>query len=238
MAVFSDTVNNTGIAQQIRNLMRVDANQWPIARIVNSVNNYHDFVVGYHIAQDKKFNFDDSNHTKLPIGTTNIVANQSDYSFLTDEQGNRILNLLNIEIKDSDGNWKKLEALDESEETQALDEVVVSGTPTGYYKIADNIIRLNKLPSANVTAGLKFYFQRVGSYFTATDTTKEPGVSPLLHRGYVIAGAYDGALTLGLQNLQALSVEMQKEEQKMIRYFESRNNDEVRKMIPNVVNCK
>jgi hypothetical protein len=218
--------------------MRVDANQWPIARIVNSVNNYHDFVVGYHIAQDKKFNFDDSNHTKLPIGTTNIVASQSDYSFLTDEQGNRILNLLNIEIKDSDGNWKKLEALDESEETQALDEVVVSGTPTGYYKIADNIIRLNKLPSANVTAGLKFYFQRVGSYFTATDTTKEPGVSPLLHRGYVIAGAYDGALTLGLQNLQALSVEMQKEEQKMIRYFESRNNDEVRKMIPNVVNCK
>jgi hypothetical protein len=45
-------------------------------------------------------------------------------------------------------------------------------------------------------------------------------------------------LTLGLQNLEALSVEMQKEEQKMIRYFESRNNDEVRKMIPNVVNCK
>lgn len=236
--VFSDSINGTGIAQQIRNLMRVDSNQWTTSRIVNSVNNYHDFVVGYHIAQDKKFNFDDSNHTKLPIGTTNLIANQSDYSFLTDEQGNRILNLLKIEIKDSNGDWNKLDPLDESEETQALDEVVVSGTPTGYYKIADNIIRLNKLPSANVTSGLKFYFQRAGSYFTATDTTKEPGVSPLLHRGYVIAGAYDGALTLGLQNLQALSVEMQKEEQKMIRYFESRNSDEVRKMTPNVVNCK
>lgn len=236
--VFSDSINGTGIAQQIRNLMRVDSNQWTTSRIVNSVNNYHDFVVGYHIAQDKKFNFDDSNHTKLPIGTTNLIANQSDYSFLTDEQENRILNLLKIEIKDSNGDWNKLDPLDESEETQALDEVVVSGTPTGYYKIADNIIRLNKLPSANVTSGLKFYFQRAGSYFTATDTTKEPGVSPLLHRGYVIAGAYDGALTLGLQNLQALSVEMQKEEQKMIRYFESRNSDEVRKMTPNVVNCK
>lgn len=236
--VFSDTVNNTGIAQQIRNLMRVDSTQWPIARIVNSVNNYHDLVVGYHIAQDRKFNFDDSNHTKLPIGTTNLVANQSDYSFLTDEQGNRILNLLRIDIKDSEGNWKKLDTLDESEETQALDEVVIAGTPTGYYKIADNIIRLNRLPEASVTAGLKFYFQRVGSYFTATDTTKEPGVSPLLHRGYVVAGAYDGALTLGLQNLQPLSVEMQKEEAKMIRYFESRNNDEVRKMTPRVDNCR
>ncbi|MFK5165226.1 hypothetical protein, partial [Propionibacterium freudenreichii] len=63
-------------------------------------------------------------------------------------------------------------------------------------------------------------------------TTKEPGVSPLLHRGFVVASAYDGALTLGLPNLQALSVEIQKEEKKMETYFSDRNNDLISRMSP------
>jgi hypothetical protein len=104
---------------------------------------------------------------------------------------------------------------------------MIAGDPTQYDKIADNIIRLDKLPTATVTNGLKFYFQRVSSYYATADTTKTTGCSPLLDRGFVIAGAYDCALTLGLANLQPLSVEMQKEEQNMIEYFSNRNRDEV-----------
>ena len=103
--VFSDTVTNLGIVQQVRNLLRVDSTQYPTSRIVNSVNNWLDFVTGYAIGADKKFRFDDTNHTKLPIGTTNLVANQREYSFLTDEQGNRILTLTRIDVKDSAGIW-------------------------------------------------------------------------------------------------------------------------------------
>lgn len=230
--VFNDVTNNLGICQQVRTLMRVDSTQWTIAKIVNSTNNYLDTIAGYAIATDKRFNWDDTNHTNLPIGTTNLVINQSDYSFLTDGQNNKIITLTRIDIKDAAGDWVKLEELDESEETKALDEVVVSGIPTGYFKIADNIIRLNRLPAGSITAGLKFYFQRTPSYFTASDTTKEPGVSPLLHRGFVIASAYDGALALGLPNISALSVEMQREEKKMIEYFAGRNNDIPSKMRP------
>jgi hypothetical protein len=214
-------------------MMRVDATQWPTYKIVNSVNNWLDMVTGYAIGNDRRFQWDDTNHTKLPIGTTNVVANQSDYSFLTDEQGNKILNLIRIDILGSDGNYTKLQAIDESQVPIALDEFEnTAGTPLYYDKIADNIIRLYPKPAANVTSGLKFYFQRSGSYFAATDTTKEPGVAPLLHRGAVIAGAYDGALTLGLANLQPLSVEQQKEEQKMIQYFSIRNTDEVKRVVP------
>lgn len=101
-----------------------------------------------------------------------------------------------------------------------------AGIPSYYDKIADNIVRLYPKPSASITNGLKFYFQRTPSYFTASDTTKEPGVSPLLHRGFVINAAYDGAMTLGLNNLQALGVERQIEEKKMIQHFNSRNKDD------------
>ncbi len=225
--VFNDTVNNLGIVQQVRNFMRVDSNQWSTTKIVNSVNNYLETVAGYAIGADRRFQWDDTNHTKLPIGTTNLVANQTDYSFLTDEQGNRILTLTRIDVKDSDGNWVQLKPIDQFEVDGALDEFYSTPAQPIYYdKIADNIIRLYPTPLTSVTAGIKFYFQRSPSYFSASDTTKEPGVAPLLHRGFVISAAYDGAVTLGLPNLQPLSVEMEKERQKMMDYFIDRNNDE------------
>lgn len=225
--VFSDTTNNLGILQQVRDMMRVDSTQWATSKVVNSVNNYLDTVAGYAIGADRRFQWDDTNHSKLPIGTTNLVANQSDYSFLTDEQGNTILNLERIDILDSTGNYRQLKVLDMTEISGALDaEQVTAGLPMYYDKIADNVIRLYPKPSASVTSGLKFYFQRTPSYFSASDTTKAPGVPPLLHRGFVINAAYDGALTLGLANLQPLSVERQLEEKKMIEYFGNRNTDE------------
>lgn len=211
--------------------MGVDATQWPTWKIVNSVNNYLDTVAGWMIGHDKRFQWDDTNHTKLPIGTTNLVANQSDYSFLTDEQNNKILTLTRIDLLDSTGFYNELNLIDQSQIDEALDEYQsVAGTPMEYDKIADNIVRLYPKPSANVTAGLKFYFQRTPSYFVATDTTKEPGVPALLHRGFVIAGAYDGALELGLSNLQGLGVERQIEEKKLESYFEGRNKDDNRVM--------
>ena len=186
-----------------------------------------DMVAGYAIGADRRFQWDDTNHSKLPIGTTNLVANQSDYSFLTDEQGNRILNLTRIEVQDSNGVWNVLSPRDITDDMQAQDELLrTAGEPAEYDKIADNIVRLLPKPEASVTNGLKFYFQRTPSYFTVDDTTKEPGFSPMLHRGFVIASAYDIALTLGLETLQPLSVELQKEEVKVREAFANRNTDE------------
>ncbi len=225
--VFSDSSLNQGIVQQVRSLMRVDDVQWPIAKIVASVNNYHDLVTGYAIGADRTFQWDDTNHTKLPEGTAQLTINVSDYSFLTDEQGNAIVSLLGVSRLDSTTN--KYVALDEVDRSQVDTGYfgTTSGTPTAYDKIADNIIRLDYLPTATVASGLKFFFQRTGSYFLVSDTTKSPGVSPLLHRGYVIAAAYDGALTLGLPNLNALGIEMQKETKKMETYFaQDRHRDQ------------
>lgn len=228
---FSDTSGNLGLVQQVRSFARVDATQWPTYKIVNSVNNWMDMVVGYAIGADRRFQWDDTNHTKLPIGTTNLVANQSDYSFLTDEQGNSIINLTRIEVLDSNGTYRVLQPRDMTDDNEAQDELLrTAALPQEYDKIADNIIRLIPKPITSVTNGLKFYFQRTPSYFTAADTTKSPGVSPLLHRGAVIAAAYDCALTLGLQNQNALAVEQAKEEKKLTTYFAIRNSDEVHVM--------
>jgi hypothetical protein len=217
---------HAGIAEQARSLAGVDSVQWPNQKIANSANNWHDFVTGYAIGADKRFQWDDTNHTKLPEGTADLTAGVSDYSFQTDEQGNQIISLTGISIL-RDGSYTPLTSIDRNDLYYYPSTYGMStGLPTQYDKIADNIIRLNFKPEATVPGGLKFYFQRTGSYFTATDTTKTPGVSPLLHRGYVIACAFDIALTLALANLQALSTEREKEERKVISYFNIRNRDE------------
>lgn len=229
---FSDTVNNTGILQRARTTARVNATQWPTANVVNSVNDWLNKIFTYGKPGDVRFQLDDTNHTKLPIGTTNLVANQSDYSFLTDEQGNRITNLTRIDILDPSGLYRQLIPMDQGNiKGIALDEWnKTANLPLYYDKIADNVIRLYPKPATSVTSGIKFYFQRSPSYFTASDTTKAPGVADDLHRGFVIAAAYDAAFTLGLENLQALSVELQKEEQKLEDYFSSRETDEPQRL--------
>jgi hypothetical protein len=223
--VFSDVSGNTGILQQTRIMARVDATQWPTVRVVNSCNNWLDYVVSYGLAHDKFFQFDDTNHTKLAEGTSPLTINVTDYSFLTDEQGNPITTLLGVSLL-TGGRYVPLTPVDRNDpDYDASTFGQVSGTPTKYDKIQDNIIRLDTLPPATVSAGLKYFFQRAGSYFDVSSTTKAPGVNPALHRGFVIASVYDCALTLGLQNLQPISVELEKEKQKVVEYFYTRNND-------------
>jgi len=232
--VFSDTTNLTGILERTRAMARVDATQWPTSRVVNSCNDWLNKIFTKGKNLDVRFQLDDTNHTALPEGTENLVANQSDYSFLTDQQGNRITNLTRIDILDSDGLYRQLKPIDQAElRGVALDEWnKTNNKPIYYDKIADNIIRLYPTPATSVTNGLKYYFQRAPSYFAATDTTKQPGVADDLHRGFVVASAYDAALTLGLANLQALSVELEKEEQKIDDYFASRLTDEPTVIVP------
>lgn len=225
--VFSNTSTKQGIVEQVYAMTGLDSTQYPIARIVASVNNYLDTCAGYLIGSDRRFQWDDTNHTKLPQGYSDITTNQSDYAFLTDEQGNRILTLTRLDILRPDGTYEQLQLIDQEDISGGLEQYqATTGIPQYYDKIADNVIRLYPKTSTNVTGGLRFFFQRTPSYFTASDTTKEPGVSPLLHRGFVIHAAYDAALAKGRPNLQALAAERLIEEQKMLSHFGSRNKDD------------
>ena len=233
--VFSDSTNQTGIVERSRKKVGLDSTQFPTSEIVNSSNDWLDTIAAYMLESDRKFQWDDTNHTKLPEGTTSLKLGQSDYSFLVDQDSNKIVTLLGISIL-RNGYYQLIDLVDRNEiDTSHFGQV--TGDPTQYDKIADNIIRLNYKPSSTVASGLKFDFQRTGSYFVATDTTKEPGVSPLLHRGFVIACAYDKALSLGLPSLQGLNIERQLELAKFDTVFASRNNDDSPKyIVPEIPN--
>lgn len=214
-----------GIVQRARKRARVDATQWPTENIANSCNDWLDAIIAYGVGHDKTFQVDDTNHTKLPEGTADLDINVSDYSFLSDAQGNSIITLTSISLLQN-GKYVPLQLVDRNDfDYDPSTFGVTSGIPTAYDKIADNIIRFDYKPSSSITAGIKYTFQRTGSYFVDTDTTKSPGVSPLLHKGFWVNAAYDIADTLGLNNLQSIAAERAIEMRKIEDYFNIRNQD-------------
>lgn len=217
-----------GIVQRARKRAGVDSTQWPTENIANSCNDWLDFILLRGIFHDKEFQIDDVNHTKLPEGTQDLSLNVTDYSFLTDEQGNSIITLTGVSLIDVNSKEYPLNLVDRNDANYDIGTFGKnSGTPTAYDKIADNIIRLDTKPSTSDvnTYDIKYYFQRTGSYFTDADTIKTPGVSPLLHKGFWVASAYDIADTLGLANLQSIAAERAIEIQKIDDYFNIRNQD-------------
>ena len=236
---FSNSSTKDGIVEQVRDMMRVDSTQWSTQKIVNSCNNWLDKIFTYGKDKDTNFQIDDSNHTHLPIGTTDVVALQSDYSFLVDQDSNRITNITRIDFLDTSGKYTQLKKIDQKEIVGALANYKSTpGIPVEYDLIADNIVRLYPTPVGNISAGLIYYFGRSPSYFVASDTTKQPGVANDLHRGFVIAAAYDGALTLGLSNMQSLGAELLKEDAKLEKYVSIRNTDSVSRLTPRVESNK
>jgi len=216
----------TEILANVRSYMGVDSNKWSTTKITVSVNKALDKIAGYAIGADKTFRWDDTNHSKLPIGTTNLVASQQRYSFLTDEQSNRILTLTGVSRITSAGTEVKLDPVDSvGYEAEINDYRLTTGTPLYYDKIGDNVIELLPKSDTSVTSGLKFYFQRSPSYFTTSDTTKEPGFSPELNEYIVLCAALEGAIALGLSNLAPIRDQHDVEAERMVQYFTRRNED-------------
>jgi len=119
------------------------------------------------------WSWDDNAQTDFPIATTTLVAGQRDYTLPSYSIG-----LERVEIKDKSGNFYKLDPMDESDRKTALTNYGESnGVPTKYW-VKGRSLFVDPAPDANqvtLTAGLKIYFPREVSEFTAGTTTTEVG---------------------------------------------------------------
>jgi hypothetical protein len=177
---------------------------------------------------DGLWSWDDNNQTTLPIGTTALVAGQQDYEITAAD----FLNVREVAVLDANGKYRVLTAVDRSKGVaQQLEDLEGgdAGLPVKYDKVGNSIMLYPKPGAGKVTlaAGLKVYFQRIPSYFTASDTTKTPGFNPLYHRVLSLAAAIDYCIAKGLSKKQvALEREYQKLNEQMMAHYASRSKDE------------
>lgn len=184
---------------------------------------------------------DDTNHTKYPIITTDLVANQRDYPFNTDEQGNIILDIYRVMVKNSStGLYVDLTPVDQQSSSNIasfLDGQNLTGVPNRYDKTG-NAIFLDPIPSYDSTNGLKVWINREASYFTSSDTTKKWGFTGLYHEYLVLYPSYQYARAKNLANREVIKRDLIELEEKIRKHAGTRERDVVRRIIPNIENNK
>ena len=247
---FNDTTLKQGLVQDCDWWVNSDITSYPLADKVRSANMGINEVVGLILGADGRWQFDDTNYTDLPIGTTNLVLNQQDYGIDVS-----MVDITRVECKDVNGNWQYLVPFDQKDLTPPLgtptpigtltanatlggnnysltEFMNTAGTPIYYDKIANSIFLYPK-PSYNSTGGLKVYFQRKASYFVVADTTKRPGFANHLHRyiSFYMAKDYAVAKMLTGNKIQSLMNEMATMKQAIVDFYSARKKDEAVRMI-------
>lgn len=229
---FNDTTTYRGLVQMYER--EIGANRGTVSGDTNLLK---EFTADANLAMDDYLSMmiqvsglwkgDDTNHTDYPEIYTNIVAGQRDYTFLTDENGNMILDIYKVYILDG-GYYKLLDPYDpdtESEASTFTNGAGATGVATKYDKTA-NAIRLDLIPTANVTNGLKVSINREGSYFTTSDTTKKPGFPGVHHKYFYLKPALDYARRNTLTSYPRIEGEVLKLEREIQEYFDRRAKDE------------
>lgn len=184
--------------------------------------------------------FDDSNQSDYPIITTDLVANQRDYSFTTDGNGNYILEVLKVLVADSSGVFRELTAVDSqsSSDTKGYwDGQNTTGTPLTYDKTANSIF-LDPIPSYSYAGGLKVYISREPSYFIYTDTSRVAGVPGIFHKYLALKPAQDYARRNNLANQDRIREEVLLLENEIEKYFALRPRDQRRRLTTTHTNNK
>jgi hypothetical protein len=183
---------------------------------------------------DGRWQIDDTTATDLPIGTTDLVSGQRDYTFAGD-----VLVVNKILVKDSAGNWSELYPVD-TVQTQnnvyARNTWVLPtndvGTPRTYDKLANSIF-LDPVPNYNSTGGLKCVFSRNFTKFISTDTTAVPGIPSIFHPYLTLYAAYPFLRDQGKANAKDVQMEILKTEEAIQEFYNKRIKDE-----PNQITIK
>lgn len=177
---FSNSTTEDAIVQEIDRICGTTSTTYTVKAKTARVNQALDRFFTLALQEDGDWQFDDTNQTDLPIGVTNLVSGQQDYSFASE-----LLVVTKVLAKDSNGIWNTLTLLDQQESTFPAKNVWE--LPTGNtgaplrYDIFANSLLLDPIPDYNSTGGLKVVFKRNASKFVSTDTTKEPGIPSLFH---------------------------------------------------------
>ena len=231
-------MNFTTLLADVDFLVDTDSNTYSVTDKTRNINLALDEVSGIIIGCDGTWQWDDSNYTDLPIGTTTITSGQADYSFDDD-----YLTIQAIEVKGTDGKWTRLDPIDlypeynTQSKSSITDFLSTPGIPKYYDKVGESFFLY---PPANYTqsASLKAFFQRKAEHFETTDSTKVAGFATHLHRFLSFSVAYDWAIAKQHPKANWLAGKKEEFKQLIKAFYSKRTKDEAKRMIPNPQNNK
>ncbi len=186
---FNSITSGDGLVQDIDFLCHTNSANYPLIDKARNINNWYRKAVSWIREVPSDWEYDDSNHTTLPIYTSTLVHNQQDYELQSTAQRIR-----RVEILDSSGNYILLDPIDSEEIGTATSEYYETAGLPQYYDLVGRSVMLYPKPSSadvTTTAGIKIYVDRDIVEFESTDTTAVPGFSSSFHRILSLGAAFD-----------------------------------------------
>ncbi len=197
---FSDTTNKKGLIQALERATGTQSATTASYPLLDKTVDINIALANFFLLATKaegRFQVDDSNHTDYPVIYFDIVAGQQDYSFTVDQNGNQIMDIYKIRVKDSQGNWHTLKQRDlQGGDDDPLNRTTQTSTPIEYDLTANGIF-LTDIPNYSSVQGGEIYINRTGSYFVSTDTTKKAGIPEIFMEYLFIRPAYFWCLING-----------------------------------------
>jgi len=145
----------------VSDLTNSTTTSFPTATRLIYANQAQEQVSGLIIGTDGRWNWDDSNYTSLPIGTTDLVSGQRDYSF-----DDTFLKIKKVQILDSSGATQRLTSKDMKDYKDTFhSNEDAEGTPD-YYDKDGRSVYLDPIPNYASSGGLKVFFQRTTKAIT------------------------------------------------------------------------
>lgn len=191
--------NRTGMIQLLEDWTGTDSSSnYTRQAKTRDLNLGMDAYMALSIPPSGSWQADDFNHTRYPNMSFDLIANQQDYNFNEDEQGNKVRDIYRVECRNKAGEWTLLTPYNEMKETDSLGhQETFTGTPYRYYKTANGVF-LDVTPDYSFRMaqegkyGIRMWYARTPKYFTVasgtTDDTTQPGI-PSDHHIYPILWA-------------------------------------------------
>lgn len=216
-------------------MTKTNSTSLPVATLNLYTQPAEDRVTSLILQSDGRWQFEDSNYTDLPIATTSIVSGQQDYSLAVTH-----LEILRVELKDTNGVWRILYPKDQDDETvMALSSLAtVTGVPIEY-DLLGNSIFLYPTPSFSQVASLKIYFKRGPLHFDFTtgkftdgtgSTSSSPGFNSLYHDLIAFWSSYNYAIANGLNIANGFFNEIVRKETALVQDYGRRNRDDPQRL--------
>lgn len=223
------SLNFTQTTELIDRNCKSNSSSYPLSEKTADINLALDKVIATIFKVGGRWQYDDSNHTDYPIITTTLTSGTRDYPFVTDEQGNLILDIYKVMIKvSSTGDYVEIDPVDQQSDSDTQSfyaNDTVTGVPSRYDKTANGIF-FDVIPNYTATDGIKIFINREGSYFTTSDTTKKAGFAGLFHEYLALRPSYQYASRNGLPNKNDLKNEMLEMETDIKKHYRDRSKDE------------
>jgi hypothetical protein len=196
--------------------------QYSSTDIKRNLNVHYDIVVLNIWNAVSDWEFDESIDT-LPIAYTNLISGQDNYMLPTDAR-----EIDRVEVKDTNGNYVRLEAIDHNAEVTV--QTTSTGMPTRYDVIGRSLM-LYPVPDYNSTDGMLIKMSR--SVTQLDESTDEPKIEREFHRLLSLGAAMDWCMAKGNPTKKReLEREIMKLKRKLMTFYSQRNKDYTAKITP------